>query len=152
MEVHAMQTTLHETSISHLIKPEDLQHHGTLFAGQMAKWLVEALFIAACRFIGKPEEIVCVQIHGLSFTRPITNGDIVEIRGRVAYVGKKSVTCYGSAYCEGDSSPRVTGMATFVTMDKEGNAYEHGLSLPPEYVENNLDIYNRALAERKKAK
>jgi acyl-CoA hydrolase len=144
-----MKTTLQETSISHLVKPEDLQHHGTLFAGQMAKWLVETLFIAACRFIGKPEDIVCVQIHGLSFTKPITNGDIIEIKAKIALAGTKSVTCYGSAECQGDTSPRVTGMATFVTMDKQGRTYKHGLNLPPEYIEQNRDIFERALAEKK---
>ncbi len=147
-----MLTTLHETSISHLIKPEDLQHHGTLFAGQMAKWLVETLFIAACRFIGKPEDILCVQIHGLSFTRPVGNGDIIEIKAKVAYAGTKSVTCYGSAACEGDVAPRVTGMATFVTVDKKGNPYTHGLTLPPEYIEANREIYEKALAARQAVK
>jgi len=137
---------LKETSISHLIKPEDLQHHGTLFAGQMANWLVETLFIAACRFIGKPEDIVCVQIHGLNFTRPIGNGDIIEIKAKLALAGTKSVTCYGEAACEGDASPRVTGMATFVTMDKTGKTYEHGLTLPPEYIAQNRALYEKALA------
>ena len=31
-----------EYKISHLIKSEDLNHHGTLFAGRTAEWLVEA--------------------------------------------------------------------------------------------------------------
>lgn len=30
-----------EFKISHLIKSEDLNHHGTLFAGRTAEWLVE---------------------------------------------------------------------------------------------------------------
>jgi acyl-CoA hydrolase len=139
-----MFTTLNETVISHLIKPEDLQHHGTLFAGQMANWLVESLFIAACRFIGKPEDIVCIQIHGLNFKKAITNGDIIQIKARVALVGSKSVTCAGEATCEGDSAPRVTGMATFVTVGKDGKAYEHGLSLPEEYIRQNQKIHDTA--------
>ena len=147
-----MNTTLQETVISHLIKPEDLQHHGTLFAGQMANWLVEALFIAACRFIGKPEDIVCVQIHGLNFTRPVGNGDIIEIKARIALTGLKSVTCYGSASCEGDSQPRVTGMATFVTMDKNGKTYEHGLKLPQDYIEQHRSIHERAVREKNASK
>jgi acyl-CoA hydrolase len=147
-----MRTTLKETTISHLIKPEDLQHHGTLFAGQMAKWLVETLFISACRFIGKPKDIVCVQIHGLNFTKPIENGDIIEIKARVALAGSRSVICYGEASCEGDVTPRVTGMATFVTVDKEGKTYEHGLSLPPEYIEENRAIYEKAIKEKQAGK
>ena len=30
--------------ISHLVKSEDLNHHGTLFAGRTAEWLVERRF------------------------------------------------------------------------------------------------------------
>src|SRR4030042_2034213 len=89
---------LKETVISHLVKPEDLQHHGTLFAGRMAEWLVEACFIAACRMVGKPEDVVCVKIHGINFTHPLRNGDVVEIRSQVALVGKTSITVHGRAY------------------------------------------------------
>lgn len=147
-----METTLKETTISHLVKPEDLQHHGTLFAGQMAKWLVESLFIAACRFIGKPEDIVCIQIHGLNFNTPINNGDIVQLKARVGCAGTKSVTCYGEAACEGDSTPRVTGMATFVTVDKNGKTYAHGFRLPDEYIEQNRRIYELAQKAKEQAK
>ena len=45
----------------------------------------------------------------------------------------------------------MTGMATFVTMDKNGQTYKHGLNLPPEYIEQNRDIFDRALAEKKAA-
>ncbi len=63
---------LRETIISHLVKPEDLQHHGTLFAGRMAEWLVETCFIAASRFTGRPEDVVCMDAHGINFKKPIT--------------------------------------------------------------------------------
>ena len=32
---------------SHLVKQEDLNHHGTLFAARAAAWFVEAAFVAA---------------------------------------------------------------------------------------------------------
>ena len=81
-----------------MVKPEDLQHHGTLFAGRMAEWLVETCFIAACRLVGKPEDVVCVQVHGISFMKPITNGDIVEIKAKVALVGTTSITVHSQAF------------------------------------------------------
>jgi len=37
-------------TIYHLIKSEDLNHHGTLFAGRGAEWMVEAGFVAAANF------------------------------------------------------------------------------------------------------
>ncbi|MEL7655970.1 MAG: acyl-CoA thioesterase, partial [Bacillota bacterium] len=39
--------------ISHLVKSEDLNHHGTLFAGRSAEWLVEAAFVAAASQHGR---------------------------------------------------------------------------------------------------
>jgi acyl-CoA hydrolase len=135
---------LKETVISHLIKPEDIQHHGTLFAGRMAEWLVETCFIAACRLVGKPEDIVCVQVHGIHFKKPATNGDIIEIKARIAFLGAKSITVHADAFTNEDKIPSVTGMATFVTVDKHGKAYAHGLSLSEEYIAQNREIYEEA--------
>jgi acyl-CoA hydrolase len=139
---------LKETVISHLVKPGDLQHHGTLFAGQMAKWLVEACFVAASRLVGKPEDVVCTQIHGMSFEKPAKNGDIIEIRSRVAFTGNTSIIVHGRAYINEDEVPAVAEMATFVTVDKQGLPYAHGLRLPEEYIAQNREIYEAALRIR----
>ena len=137
-----------ETVISHLIKPEDLQHHGTLFAGQMASWLVEACFVAASRLVGRPEDVVCVQVHGMTFKKPAQNGDILEIRSRVALTGKTSITVYGEAFVNENSVPIVSGMATFVTVDKNNRPYAHGFVLPEEYLAQNREIHEKALKLR----
>jgi acyl-CoA hydrolase len=139
---------LTETSISHLIRPEDLQHHGTLFAGRMAEWLVETCFVAASRLVGKPEDIVCVQIHGISFKKPANNGDIVDIKARVALIGPTSITVSGRAFVNNGEIPSVSGMITFVTVDKDGKPYEHGLILPQEYIAQNREIHQEALKIR----
>jgi acyl-CoA hydrolase len=139
---------LKETSISHLIRPEDLQHHGTLFAGRMAEWLVETCFVAASRLVGKPEDIVCVQIHGISFKKPANNGDIVDIKARVALIGPTSITVSGRAFVNNGEIPSVSGMITFVTVDKDGKPYEHGLILPQEYIAQNREIHQEALKIR----
>jgi len=132
------------TVISHLIKPEDLQHHGTLFAGQMAKWLVEACFVAAARLVGKPEDVVCVQIHGMGFAKPAQNGDIIEIRAKVALTGTTSITVAGEAYLNEEPESSVSGMATFVTVDNQGTPYKHGVSLSAEYIAQNRASYDEA--------
>lgn len=54
-----------EYRCSRLVKSEDLNHHGTLFAGRTAEWFVEAAFIAAASLAGNPENVVCINIHGL---------------------------------------------------------------------------------------
>lgn len=139
---------LEQTRISHLIKPEDLQHHGTLFAGRMAEWMVETCYIAACRLVGSPEDVVCVKVHELNFRKPAANGDIIDIRARVAYVGSTSLTVHDEVYINDEKTPSASGMATFVTVDKEGKPYAHGLSLTEEYIAQNREIYEEALKVR----
>lgn len=139
---------LKETVISHLVKPEDLQHHGTLFAGRMAEWFVETCFIAACRLIGKPEDVLCVQIHGMSFGTPVNNGDIVEIKARIAFLGTTSITVHGQASTNKSKITSVSGMVTFVTVDSQGEPYEHGSRLPEEYIAQNRKIYDEAVRIR----
>jgi acyl-CoA hydrolase len=78
-----------ETVVLHLIRLEDLNHHWTLFAGQMAKWLVEAGLIAASRLVGTPEDILCVQLKSMTFKKPVSNGDLIEIKSRIAFLGVK---------------------------------------------------------------
>ncbi len=39
--------TLPTAAVSHLVRSGDLNRHGTLFAGRMSEWVVEAAFIGA---------------------------------------------------------------------------------------------------------
>ena len=137
-----------ESTLLHLVKPEDLNHHGTLFAGQMASWLVEAGFIAAARLCGKPADVVCVQLNEMTFKKPVNLGDIIEIKSRVAYLGSTSITVYSQVFRKQDEAPLVSNMATFVTVDKQNKPYKHGFELTEEYIGRNRDIYETALKTR----
>ena len=81
-------------SIVRLIKSEDLNHHGTLFAGRMAEWFVESTFIVAAAYYGNPQNIVCVKVHGFKFTTPVNKGDIIEMESKVLAVGTTSIHTY----------------------------------------------------------
>jgi acyl-CoA hydrolase len=61
-----------KNSVSRIVLGSDLNHHNTLFAGQMAKWVVEACLIHAAKLYGKAENIVCVNIQQL--TKPLIRG------------------------------------------------------------------------------
>jgi acyl-CoA hydrolase len=140
---------IREILISRIIKSEDLNHHGTLFAGRMAEWLVEACLISAIDLLRKPEDIVCARIHGMNFLKSSTSGDIIEIRSRIAHLGEKSLTADARIFVTGrDETPSVTGMVTFVTVDKNGVPYAHGMTLSQEYIEANREIHHAALAAR----
>lgn len=137
-----------ESSTLHLIKPEDLNHHGTLFAGQMAKWLIEAGLITAARLVGNPEDIVCVRVNSLIFKKPLNNGDLVEIKSRIAQLGNTSITVYSEVWRKYDNVPVVSNMATYVTVDKQNKPYKHGFKLTEEYISNNRSIYEQAIRNR----
>jgi acyl-CoA hydrolase len=135
---------LERTSISHLVKYGDLNHHGTLFAGRMAEWMVETCFICAATAVQKPEDVVCVQVHGMSFIKPARRGDIIRVEAQLACLGRKSITVYGQVFVNQAVDPYVTSFATFVTINPQGKPYAHGLALSPEYIEQNKVIHQKA--------
>ena len=115
---------------THLIKSEDLNHHGTLYAGRMAEWFVEGTFVAAASLYGNAENIVCVKVHGMKFSGPATKGDIITLMTRVVYVGNTSLTAYGKV-CKHDSDNiLVDGFVTFVCVDQYGKKMPHNIVLP----------------------
>ncbi len=80
-------------SSTRLVKSEDFNHHGTLFAGRTAEWFVESGFIAAATLV-KPKGIVCLKVHGLHFTKPVYPGEILTFVSKVVYTGKSSIVSY----------------------------------------------------------
>jgi acyl-CoA hydrolase len=137
---------LKETRTTRLVKSQDLNHHGTLFAGRMSEWLVETCFLSASRFHGNPKDLVCVKIHGLTFARPAYSGDAVELVAVPARAGTKSITVGAEVFINDETEPAVRGFVTFVSVNEAGASYAHGLKLPPEWVEAHRDLCDEAEA------
>ncbi len=115
---------------SHLVKGEDLNHHGTLFAARTASWFVESAFIAAACEHGDPGEILCRNIHGMHFGIPVNNGAVVKFVSRVAYAGKTSLTVHVEVTDELSGKLAVEGFLTFVTVSNDTNEkFAHGIRL-----------------------
>ena len=131
--------------MSHLIKSEDLNHHGTLFAGRSAEWLVEAAFVAAASQHGRPQDIVCVNIHGFTFKKPVRKGDIITYFSRVAKVGTTSITVYVKVMSEIHKTTHVDGYLTFVCVDPETEGKKpHGIIMDESADEEEKEIRERA--------
>ncbi len=130
--------------IHHLVKGEDLNHHGTLFAGQGAKWFVESGFIAAAN-ITSPESTVCVNIHGMLFKKPVPSGTIIRYEGKVVLAGKTRLVSYVKVVKSKNEEFIVDGFLTFVHTDLQGRPVPHGVTIEATTEE---DI---ALQERAKA-
>lgn len=131
---------------SRLVKSEDLNHHGTLFAGRTAEWFVESAFIAAASTMGDPEKVVCLNIHGFVFKTPIKKGEIVKFASKVARLGNTSIVVYTRLDMELSHITPVEGFITFISVDENGNKIPHGLVLDEAKDEEELKI--RELAKK----
>jgi acyl-CoA hydrolase len=131
--------------ISHLVKSEDLNHHGTLFAGRSAEWLVESAFVAAASQHGRPQDVLCVNIHGFTFKKPVQKGDIITFLSKVARVGNTSITVYVKAVSEIHGTTHVDGFLTFVCVDPDtGGKRAHGIVLDETDDQEENEIRVRA--------
>jgi acyl-CoA hydrolase len=119
-------------SSNRLVKNEDLNHHGTLYAGRSAEWFVEAGFIAAASHT-RPENIVCLKIHGMTFTRPVKAGEIVNLASRVVLAGRSSLHTHVNMNVEGEAV--MEGFITFVNVDNDGRTFPHGITVQPSSPE-----------------
>lgn len=129
---------------SRLVKSEELNHHGTLFAGRTAEWFVESSFIAASTTVGDPKNVVCLNIHGLLFRHPVNKGEIAKFTSRVAHLGKTSIIVYTKMETEIAKTTPVDGFITFICVDEFGNKVPHGLILDEAEDEYELTIRDKA--------
>jgi acyl-CoA hydrolase len=129
-----------------LVKSEDLNHHGTLFAGRTAEWFVESGFIAATSFLN-PASVVCLNIHGMFFTRPARSGDILRFSSCIVYTGKTSLTVYVHVEKRGEERSLVDGFVTFIHVDENTRPCPHFLDIEPGSEEEER-LYETAKALR----
>lgn len=114
----------------HLVKSEDLNHHGTLFAGRNAEWFVEAGFIAAAA-LARPENIVCLKIHGMCFNRPVHHGEVICFESKIILAGRTRLVAYIKMQGKEDQDQIVEGFITFIHVDRQGKPLPHNITLVP---------------------
>ena len=124
----------------HLVKSEDINHHGTLYAGRIAEWFVESGFVAAAS-LTSPENTVCLQIHGLQFTSPIYCGEIIRVDSKVVYTGRSRLVSY--IRIQNQDKNVVEGFITFIHVDSEGKSVPHGIVITPVSDEDK-ELYKKA--------
>ncbi len=117
-------------NICRLVKSEDLNHHGTLFAGKTAMWFVESGFIAVAA-LTHPENIVCLNIHGMLFKKPIANGYVVRFESKVVLAGRTRLVSYVKVLGNRDEELLLDGFISFIHVDVQGKPVPHGLVIEP---------------------
>lgn len=118
-----------------LVKGEDLNHHGTLYAGRTSEWFVEAGFVAAAN-LTRPENIVCLQIHNMMFSRPVHKGDVVCLESCIVYTGKTSLVA--NIRMSARDEEVLNGFISFVHVDQDGKPLAHGLKVTADSPEEKL--------------
>lgn len=127
---------------NHFVKNEDLNHHGTLFAGRTAEWFVEAGLMAAAVFL-PAENIVCVKIHGMDFKHPVPLGSVVRFTSKAVLAGRTSLVCY--IRLDLGKQQILDGFMTFVNVDGTGKPIPHGVTLEAADPEE-AQLRERAMA------
>lgn len=121
----------------HFVKSEDLNHHGTLFAGRAAEWFVETGLMTTSFYV-PADNIVMVNIHQMSFYQPIHLGDLIRCTGEVVLAGRTSFMVYLRFEVQGEL--RVEGFIRYVNVDEKGKSFPHQIQLDltdPEIIELN---------------
>lgn len=124
----------------HLVQNVDLNHHGSLYAGRSANWLVETALMAAASLL-PIESIVAVRINDINYLAPVYAGEVLKISGRVVYTGRSSLMVY--AYAEVDGNKVIDGFLSFVHINKEGHPVPHGIIIQAE-TEEEFELFERA--------
>ncbi len=113
-----------------LVKSEDLNHHGTLFAGRTAEWFIESGFIATTALLD-PKSVVCLKVHGMYFTSPAKPGEVLRFESKIVHTGKSSLVAYIRVCKSNCAKTLVEGFVTFIHVDEETRPMPHNIVTEP---------------------
>lgn len=109
-----------ETRIFKAVFPNTTNHYDTLFGGTAMQLMDEVAFIAATRF--SRQRMVTLSSDRIDFKKPIPGGTIIELVGKVTYLGNTSLKVRVDIYIEqmylDNREKAVSGEFTFVAIDE----------------------------------
>ena len=113
-----------------LIKPNDLNSHGTLFGGSLLAWIDEEAAIYVTCQLGKGN-IVTKYMSEIDFVSSARLGDIIEIGMETKRFGITSITvkCEVRQKFSRETIIRIDDIV-FVHVDENNKPTPHGLSIP----------------------
>lgn len=108
-----------------LIKPEDLNARGTLFGGQVLKWIdEEAAIFCVCQLGSR--SIVTKMMSEINFVASAKTGDIVEIGCELVSFGTTSITISCEVRNKDNKQSIIKiDKIVFVQVDEEGKPTPH---------------------------
>lgn len=108
-----------QTHVFKVVFPNITNHHNTMFGGTVMEMMDEVAFMTATRFARK--SFVTVSCDRIDFKKPIPAHTLVELIGKVKYVGNSSLKVNVEVFIEEmyeDKRERaVAGDFTLVALD-----------------------------------
>ncbi|MEG0267636.1 MAG: acyl-CoA thioesterase [Carnobacterium sp.] len=108
---------------THRVLPFDLNHHQTLFGGNLMSWIDNTASISAARH--SRGITVTASIDSLDFLHPLPSNHSVCIESYVSGVGNSSMEVFckimGEDLMTGERYLAATSFSTFVSMKSESN-------------------------------
>ena len=104
-----------------LIKPADLNARGTLFGGQLLKWIDgEAAIFAFCQ--ANTQNLVTKAMSEIDFVSPVGEGEIIEFGCELIEFGNSSIKVRCEVRNKSTKKIVITvDKITFVNVDRWGN-------------------------------
>jgi acyl-CoA hydrolase len=112
-----------------LIKYEDLNSRGSLFGGQLLKWIdEEASIYTICQL--ETNKIVTKLMSEINFMKPAYLNDVIEIGVDVVSFGRTSITLKVVARIK-DTKNEILKIdkMVFVSVDEDGKPIPHGKTI-----------------------
>lgn len=110
-----------ETHIFKAVFPNTTNHYDTLFGGTAMHLMDEVAFITATRF--SRQRMVTVSSDRIDFKKAIQAGTIIELIGKVTYLGNTSLKVRVDIFVEQmhsyEREKAVSGEFTFVAIDED---------------------------------
>lgn len=117
--------TVHDECITIFVEqvfPSMVNNYGTLFGGFALQWMDKAAWFVSTRYAR--QTMVTVASEEIIFKEPIPQGSMVELRGKIAKVGRTSITVQIEMFCEesltGKRTLATTGRFVMVAIDGQG--------------------------------
>ena len=113
-----------------LIKPQDLNAHGTLFGGAVLAWIDEEAAIYVICQLGKGN-IATKFMSEIDFVSSAKLGDIIEIGMETVSLGTTSITVRCEVRNKFTREPIIRiDKIVFVHLDEQGKPTPHGIEKP----------------------
>ncbi|WP_322549166.1 acyl-CoA thioesterase [Flavobacterium psychraquaticum] len=112
------------TRVFKAVFPNTTNHYDTLFGGTAMQYMDEVAFITATRF--SRQKMVTVSSDKIDFKKPIPHGTIIELIGKVTYLGTTSLKVRVDIFIEqmydNSREKAITGEFTFVAIGDDKKA------------------------------